>query len=191
MINLLQSLQSSAEEELHRQWGWYLGLGILMVVLGGYCIYAETAATVASVLILGGILIAAGAAYVAALFALRPNFGHGLLMLLMAALYVFVGLSLIKHPELGALTLTLFIAAFLMISGTFRFFSSLWLQLPGYGWAAFSGALSVLLGILLWAQWPISGFWFIGFAVGVAFVFEGIAWSSLGLKFKSVTPQHA
>jgi len=85
----------------------------------------------------------------------------------------------------------LFIAALLVISGTFRFFSSLWLQLPGYGWAAFSGALSVLLGILLWAQWPVSAFWFIGFAVGLTFLFDGVAWASLGLKFKSVAPQHA
>ncbi|MBV8432698.1 MAG: HdeD family acid-resistance protein [Candidatus Eremiobacteraeota bacterium] len=191
MVNLLQNLQASAEEELHRQWGWYLALGILMVALGGYCIYAETAATVAAVLTLGGILIAAGAAYVVALFALRPNFGHALLMLLTAAVYVVVGLSLLKHPELGALMLTLFIAAFLTISGTFRFFSSLWLQLPGYGWSAFSGALSVLLGIMLWAQWPVSGFWFIGFAVGVTLIFDGASWCSLGLKFKSVTPQHA
>ena len=191
MINIVQTLQARAEEELHRQWGWYLALGIVTVVLGGYCIYAETAATLAAVLILGGILIAGGVAYVVALFALRPNFGHGLLMLLTAALDVVVGLTLIRHPEVGALMLTLFIAAFLIVAGTFRFFSSLWLQLPGYGLAAFSGALAVLLGISLWAQWPISGFWFIGFAVGVMFIFDGLAWCSLGLKFKSVAPQHA
>ena len=191
MINIVQTLQARAEEELHRQWGWYLALGIVTVALGGYCIYAEMAATLAAVLILGGILIAGGVAYVVALFALRPNFGHGLLMLLTAALDVVVGLTLIRHPEVGALMLTLFIAAFLIVAGTFRFFSSLWLQLPGYGLAAFSGALAVLLGISLWAQWPISGFWFIGFAVGVMFIFDGLAWCSLGLKFKSVTPQHA
>ena len=191
MLGLLQQLQASVEEELHRQWGWYLALGILMVALGGYCIYAETAATLAAVLILGGILIAGGVAYVVALFAVRPNFGHGLLMLLAAALDVVVGLTLIRHPEVGALMLTLFIAAFLIVAGTFRFFSSLWLQLPGYGLAAFSGALAVLLGISLWAQWPISGFWFIGFAVGVMFIFDGLAWCSLGLKFKSVAPQRA
>ncbi|MBV8371902.1 MAG: HdeD family acid-resistance protein [Candidatus Eremiobacteraeota bacterium] len=191
MINIVQTLQARAEEELHRQWGWYLALGIVTVALGGYCIYAETAATLAAVLILGGILIAGGVAYVVALFALRPNFGHGLLMLLTAALDVVVGLTLIRHPDVGALMLTLFIAAFLIVAGTFRFFSSLWLQLPGYGLAAFSGALAVLLGISLWAQWPISGFWFIGFAVGVMFIFDGIAWCSLGLKFKSVAPQHA
>jgi uncharacterized membrane protein HdeD (DUF308 family) len=191
MANILQTLQASAEEELHRKWGWYVALGILMVVLGGYCVYAEIAATLASVLILGGILIAGGLAYVVTLFALRPNVGHALLMLLTAALEVIVGLTLIRHPEVGALMLTLFIAAFLIVAGTFRFFWSLWLQLPGYGWAAFSGALAVLLGILLWTQWPISAFWFIGFAVGVTFIFDGVAWCSLGLKFKAVTPQHA
>lgn len=191
MIDMIQKLQASAEEELHRQWGWYLALGILMVALGGYCIYAETAATLASVIVLGGILLVAGVAYVIALFALRPNFGHGLLMLLAAVFYGIVGLMLIEHPAIGALALTMFIAALLVVAGTFRFFSALWLQLPGYGWSAFAGVLSVLLGILLWAQWPISAFWFIGFAVGVALFFDGVAWCSLALKFKSVTPQHA
>ncbi|MBV8721067.1 MAG: HdeD family acid-resistance protein [Candidatus Eremiobacteraeota bacterium] len=191
MIGLLENLQASAAEELHRQWGWYLALGLLTVALGVYCIYAETAATMASVIMLGGILIAVGVFYVVALLAARPNFGHGLLMLLTAAFDVFVGLTLIRHPELGALAVTLFIAGLLIVAGAFRFFSALWLQLPQYGWAAFSGVLSVVLGILLWAQWPISAYWFIGFALGLTLVFDGAAWCSLALKFKSVTPQHA
>lgn len=191
MINVLQNLRANAEEELHRKWGWYLAFGILMVALGGYCIYAETAATLASVLVLGGVLIASGAAYVVALFMVRPNLGHALVMLLTAALNVIVGLMLLQHPELGALALTLFIATLLIVGGAFRLFSSLSLQLPGYGWAAFSSAFSILLGVLLWAQWPVSAFWFIGFAVGVSFLFDGFSWCSLGLKFKSVTPQHA
>ena len=36
-------------EHAHKMWGWYLALGIVLVALGAYCIYAETAATVASV----------------------------------------------------------------------------------------------------------------------------------------------
>ena len=191
MINTFQNFQASAGEQLHRLWGWYLALGVLMVGLGAYCIYAETAATLAAVLMLGGILIAAGLAYVVALFTLRPNFGHGLLMLLTAAFNVIVGLMLIRHPEVGALTLTMLISALLIVAGTFRFFTALWAQMPGYGWLAFSGALSAILGILLWAQWPVSAFWFIGFAIGAAFIFDGVAWCSLALKFKNVTTQHA
>ena len=191
MIKFFQDLQASAEEEFRRQWGWYLALGVLMIALGGYCIYAETAATLASVMILGGVLIAAGATYVVALFTLRPNVGHALPMLLMAVLYGIAGLLLLTHPEVGALVLTLFIASFLIVSGTFRFFSALWFQLPGFGWAAFAGALNVILGVMLWAQWPVSAAWFIGFAVGVAFVFDGAAWCSLAMRFRSAAPLHA
>src|SRR5581483_4822925 len=95
-----------------------------------------------------------------------------------------VGLILIEHPALGALTITLFIAVLLIVGGVFRFFSALWFRMPHYGWVAFSGVVSIVLGLLLWAQWPVSALWFIGFAVGVSLIFDGIAWASLALRLK-------
>jgi uncharacterized membrane protein HdeD (DUF308 family) len=104
---------------------------------------------------------------------------------LVGALDIIVGLMLLQHPTAGALTITLLLGALFVFSGIYRFVAALWLQFPYYGWAAFSGLVSLVLGVLLWMQWPISGFWFIGFAVGVNFIFAGIAWSSLALKLKT------
>jgi uncharacterized membrane protein HdeD (DUF308 family) len=39
----------------------------------------------------------------------------------------------------------------------------------------------------LWAQWPISAVWFPGFAVGVNFIFAGIAWAAMGLRLRGGT----
>jgi uncharacterized membrane protein HdeD (DUF308 family) len=111
--------------------------------------------------------------------------GHIILTLLIGVLDIIVGLMLMEHPALGAVTITLFVAALLVFSGVFRFFSALWLQMPQYGWIALSGVISIILGILLWTQWPISAIWFIGYAVGLSFVFEGIAFSSLALRLRS------
>jgi len=44
----------------------------------------------------------------------------------------------------------------------------------------------VILGILLWVQWPVSALWFIGFAVGVSLIFDGAAWTSLAMRLRSV-----
>jgi hypothetical protein len=59
------------------------------------------------------------------------------------------------------------------------------LQFPHHGWAALSGIVTVALGVFLWAQWPTSANWFIGLAVGINFIFAGIAWSATALKLES------
>lgn len=193
MINLFQSVQAAVEEDAHRRWGWYLALGILLVIVGAYCIYSQTVATLASVIALGILLVIAGIGYVVAMFSARAGAGYAFLLLLAAAFNVIVGLMLIEHPEIAALGLTLLIATLLVVGGVFRFFSAIWFHMPQYGWAAFGGILAVLLGLALWAQWPFSASWFIGFAVGLNFLFDGITWCAMALRVKSIaTPlQHA
>ena len=170
--------------DARKHWGWYLALGVVLMLVGLYCIWAEGLATAASVLVLGAILFVAGISQIIGAFMTRGA-GHVILMLLVGVLDIVVGLMLIEHPAIGALTITLFIAAILVFSGIFRFFSALWLQMPQYGWIALSGVISIVLGILLWTQWPISAFWFIGFAVGLSFFFEGVAFTSLAFRLRS------
>jgi len=176
--DVVQSVQ-----ETRREWGWYLALGVLMVVAGAYAIYSTEAATVVSVIALGVILMIAGVAQLIAAFQARGA-GHVILLLLIGALDIVVGLMLIEHPEAGALTVTLLLAALFVFGGIYRFISALWLQFPQYGWVAFSGIITFVLGILLWMQWPFSGEWFIGFAVGLNFIIAGILWSVFAVKIK-------
>jgi uncharacterized membrane protein HdeD (DUF308 family) len=171
--------------EARRLWGWYLAVGIALILIGAYCIWAEVLTTVASVVVLGAVLFVAGLSQIIGAFMARGA-GHVILTLLIGVLNIIIGLMLIEHPAVGALAITLLIAALLVFGGVFRFVSALWLQGPQYGWIAISGVISIVLGILLWAQWPVSAFWFIGFAVGLSFIFEGVAFSSLGLKLKAL-----
>lgn len=164
-------------------WGWCLAVGIVLIIAGLYCIWAEVFATAFSVIVLGAVLFVGGIAQIVGAFGARGA-GHVILMLLVGVLNVIIGLMLIEHPLVGALVITLFIATLLIFGGVFRFFSALWLQVPGYGWIAISGVISIVLGVLLWIQWPFSALWFIGFAVGLSFVFEGISLSSLAFKLK-------
>jgi uncharacterized membrane protein HdeD (DUF308 family) len=169
----------------HRQWGWYLALGILLILVGIYAIYAEGLATLASVFALGIVLLIAGVAQIVGAFMARGA-GHVILLLLVGFLDIIVGFALLQHPAIGALAITLLLAALFLFGGLFRFVSALWLQFPNYGWVAASGVISFILGVLLWTQWPVSAFWFIGFAVGLNFIFAGIAWSSMALRLKAM-----
>lgn len=59
--------------------------------------------------------------------------------------------------------------------------TSLWTQLPGWGWQAMNGVITLVLGILVLAQWPVSGLWAIGLLVGIDLTFYGWAWVALAL----------
>ncbi len=172
-------------QEAHKMWGWYLALGVALVVLGAYAIYAEVIATVASVIVIGTVVMFSGIVQIVAA-AMTRGAGHIILLLLVGVLDIVVGFLLVEHPGLGALMLTLFLAVLFVFGGIFRFVASLWLQFPQYGWVAFSGIVSFVLGVLLWMQWPVSAFWFIGLAVGINLVFAGVTWSSVALKLKNI-----
>jgi uncharacterized membrane protein HdeD (DUF308 family) len=169
--------------QTRKEWGWYLALGILLIAVGAYAIYSGSAATIASVVVLGALLIIGGIAQLIAMFQARGA-GHVILLLLAGALEIVVGFMLIQHPDAGALTVTLLIAALFVFSGIYTFVMANYLQFPQYGWVAFSGIVTAALGVLLWAQFPTSAEWFIGFAVGLNFIITGIAWSVFAFKLK-------
>jgi len=171
-------------DKAHAMWGWYLALGVALIVLGAYALVYGTAATIASVIALGAVCLIAGIVRLFTAFQARGA-GHIILFLLLGVLDLVVGWMLIQHPEAGALVVTLLLAALFVFGGSYSLIGALWLQFPHYGWVAVNGFLSLVLGILLWAQWPISGIWFIGFAVGLNFIFAGVTWSALAFKLRT------
>ena len=110
MKTIAENIAGSVNEA-HKQWGWYLALGIVLVACGAYALYAVTAATIASIIVLGAILCIAGVFQLAAAVFARGA-GHVILALLIGALDLIVGVMLLQHPGAGALTVTLLLAAF-------------------------------------------------------------------------------
>jgi uncharacterized membrane protein HdeD (DUF308 family) len=162
-------------ETLSRNWGWLLALGILMIVLGALAIAAPYGATLAVQFALGWILVIGGIAEAIHAFMAR-GWGGFLLELLSAILYLVVGVLLLVNPVGGALALTIVLAVFLIVEGIFKIMMAMRVRdHRGWGWLLASGVLSVILGVLIWAEWPASGLWVIGLLVGIQLLFTG--WS--------------
>jgi len=158
--------------ELRSSWGWFMSFGVLLVLLGVVCIVGNVAATFATVVTLGWFLLFSGAVGLAHAF--RIHAWEGFFMHLLGALLRgFTGYLLIRYPASGAVTLTLLLASFFVIGGLFRTIGAQALRFPNWGWAVFSGVVSVALGLILLTQLPISSFWFIGFAIGLDMILEG------------------
>jgi uncharacterized membrane protein HdeD (DUF308 family) len=160
-----------------------LVLGILQMILGFIALGYSVALTDVMVFILGIFFIVGGVMQAFEAFSMRNGAGIAL-HLLFAVLYVIAGLYMVFEPTQAAITITLFLAIYFVVSGVFRLVTAASLHHPGWGAAALSGVINLLLGILLWSQWPMSGVIFIGLCVAFDLIFAGIAWISLGLAIR-------
>jgi uncharacterized membrane protein HdeD (DUF308 family) len=174
--------------DLRHKWGWLLAIGISMVVLGAIALFITPAATLGTILVLGWLLVVSGVVETIQSFRVRRWSGI-FLHLIGGVLGILVGLLIVTHPLAGALATTLLFASFFTVIGLFRLVAAIRLKFPHWGWAAFDGAVTLLLGLLLWMEWPVSGLWFIGFAVGISLLLRGWSYIMFAIAVRSVPGQ--
>ena len=163
--------------------GWFLALGIVLIVAGTLAVIYDVTATKLSVLFFGWILIAMGAIEAMQSF-WQPKWGGFFLHLIVGILGVVVGFHLVSSPVAGAMVLTLFIAIYFMVVGLVRAVTAVMMRFPGWGWVFFSGVVSFVLGLLIRQQWPYSGLFAIGLFIGIDMIFSGWSYVMLALAAK-------
>jgi uncharacterized membrane protein HdeD (DUF308 family) len=173
---------------LRRRWGWFLALGIFLIVVGVLAILRPAVATLTVVEVFGFLLLfGAGAEIVSSLWARR--WGGFFLHLLTGLLYLFVGAILLERPALSAAGCTLMLAVFFVASGLFRVVFAFSQQFSGWGWTLLSGIVTLALGVLIWRDLPEAAFWVIGTFFGIDLLFIGWSWVMLGLAVRSIPAQ--
>ena len=168
------------ETGVRKNWGWFLALGIVQIIVGTLAVGFAFSAALASVVTLGVLLLIAGAAQMAAALLAREWEGFFLFMLL-AFLYAVAGFLTLEHPLLAAEGLPLMLAALFLVVGLFRIAVALVGQVPSWGWPFFSGVVTVLLGLAIWLHWPASGLSVVGTLVGIEVIVNGVTWSALAI----------
>lgn len=170
-------------ETLRNHWKWFLALGIGMVVLGTISLGCSVLTTVVAVVAFGFLMLVGGIAEIISAF-WAGKWSGTLIHLLIGILYAVVGVMLIDAPMQGAEQLTLLLAFFLVFSGILRIVFALSEQFTGWGWVLLNGAVTLLLGMLIYKQWPASGLWVIGLFIGIEMIFNGWAWVMLSLTLR-------
>lgn len=172
-------------EEVRKSWGWFLVLGILLLVLGVVCIGKAQTATSFSILALGWVLAISGVLWLVNAF--RAFSGYGFFLYLLNAIIRGVtGYLLIRHPDAGAAGVTMVLAVLFIVGGLFRAAGASVIQFPRWGWTAFSGLVSVALGFYLLASWSAASTYFIGIAIGVDLIFDGAALAGFAAAIRSL-----
>lgn len=170
-------------KSIRENWGWFLSFGILLVILGSLAIGAATFTTFLSVFLIGLLLLTGGIAKVIYSF-WSKDWGGFFTSLLVGLLYGITGAIFIGKPIQSAAALTLLIGSLFVVSGSFKIVSSFIGRFANWGWLLFSGIISLVLGIMVLAEWPSASLWLIGVFVGIDLIVYGWTWVILSISIR-------
>ena len=171
-------------DALRGNWFWFVLLGVGLLVLGMVALGAVGVAALAAAMVIGILLLLSGGAEVIGAFWCRGWSGF-FLHLLSGVLSIVVGLLFIRAPLNALAALTLLIACFLLVNGIFKIVAAVSYRFAAWGWSLASGVIDVVLGVMIWLEWPESALWVIGLFVGINLVFRGMNWIALGLALRA------
>ncbi len=165
----------------------YLWLtGILLIVLGIVAISSPAIVGVAVIYIVGGVLLLAG--IVQFIQGIKESkWSSKLFALILGIVTALCGLAVLAHPIVGMEILTLLLAILFITEGVWKIITSFSFR-PAAGWffVLVSGLLAIVLGVLIWQQWPLSGEYAIGILVGVDLLLTGISMIALALTVRRI-----
>ena len=163
---------------------WSILCGVLLIVLGMFAVASPALAAVAVNAVIAWLIVLAGVVHlVLAFYAHRA--GSLLWKLVVGLAYVVFGVYLIAHPALGVASLTLLLGSLFLVEGIFDI--ALFFQMRAVGgssWILVDGIITLLLGLMIYLQWPSSSNWAIGTLVGVSLIISGVTRLMLSLAVR-------
>lgn len=165
---------------------WMEALGAALIVLGCFALIALIAASMVSVVLIGGLLLAAGSLYFAVTAAYwRVRSGGFALGILLGILCGIAGLLCITRPAGSLIAITFVLGTYFLTTGVVRMAAAVYHRLPGWGWAAAVASIDLLLGLLILAWWPVSSLVVPGALLGVQLVASGVAAVTTGAAIRA------
>lgn len=165
--------QSNASTSI-KKWGW------VVLIAGIFSLLAPLASGIAISMLVGAMLVIAGITRLMNAFQ-----GGGFWSGLFGLMSLLAGFMVMGRPLLGLATLTLVLAVYFVAIGISEIIAAFQIRpVQGWGFLLFSGLISIVLGMMIWNQWPLSGRWAVGVLVGVQLLFSGMTMITLGSVVK-------
>ena len=164
-------------DEAKKNSGFLIFLGVVTVIFGILAVGAPLITGITVAVMVGFLLLFMGIARI--VHALKSRqWGTGIWGTIIGLLAAIAGLMTIFRPMVGLMSLTLFLAAYFLVDGICEIITAFKIKPDqGWGWVLFNGIIAVLLGVMIWRQWPVSGAWAIGILVGIHILMTG--WSMI------------
>lgn len=167
--------------------GFSLALGVLMIILGIIAILAPWEFGIVIVYVVGWSAIFNGIAQI--VYGIRTHTGgRTVLEIVLGLIYIVAGVYLIMHPVGGLLAITLLLASFLLIYGVVALVLAFHMR-PAHGWVwmLVDALVTILLGVLIWAHWPINSEWVVGTLFGISILMSGFSRVMIALTLRQAT----
>ena len=179
--------QQTPSDVMRQASTWSVLWGVLLIVLGAVAIASPMIAAVAVNVVVAWLLVVAGIAHLAVAFHTRAA-GSAVWRTLVGLAYVAFGVYLVVHPVIGVASLTLLLGSLFLVEGILDV--ALYFQLRAVGaagWFLLDGIVTLLLGLLIYLQWPSSSAWAIGTLVGASLIISGVSRVMMSLAVRKAT----
>jgi uncharacterized membrane protein HdeD (DUF308 family) len=180
MSSITPSPQAMAES-IRSNSGWFLALGVIFIVGGVFAIATPFIATLLVSVFIGVVLAIVGIMQIVQAWSMR-SWGGFLWQIIMGLVILAGGIATYISPDLAALWLTLFVAGVFLAKGALQILLGLQTRPhEGSGWIVFAGGISILVGLMILLQWPLSAVYALGVLAGISFIFTGWSYVMLAL----------
>jgi len=173
-------------DEAKKNSGFLIFLGVVTVIFGVVAIGSPLITGVAVSVFVGFLLLASGVTRI--VHALKSKqWGTGFWGTVIGVLGVAAGLLMIFRPLVGLVTMAMLLAIYFLVDGISEIIAAFKIKPDqGWGWVLFNGIIAVVLGLMIWRQWPVSGAWAIGLLVGIHILMTGWSMIILGTGARRV-----
>ena len=168
------------------KWGWFLALGIVLIVAGLAAIAFPFVSTIAAKIMLGWLFLIGGVFMVLHAFSSQGWQGF-IWSLLIGVLYLIAGGYLAFFPLTGLLTLAILLAALFLAEGVAEIIMAFKVRPhEGWGFMLLSGIAALAVGVMIALDLPGSATWALGLLVGINLLFSGWSYIFLALAGRRI-----
>ncbi|TKW66842.1 MAG: hypothetical protein DI616_09490 [Paracoccus denitrificans] len=147
----------------------------MSILAGVFALANPLAATLTAEQVAGWGFLIIGILQIFAVFR-QVSWGGRIWVLLVGVLMVLLGINLLAKPLEGVLALTLTIAALFLVEGIFKIVLSFSLRGTGAFWLVLiSGAISVILAVMIFGNFPASALSILGVLLAVELISNGVS----------------
>lgn len=173
------------QTEVSTKWGWFVALGVGLIILGGIAFGNLFLTTVATVYYVGMLMLIAGIVEIFHAFTVKTWKGF-FFWLLSGILYAAAGIVTFMNPILAAGILTVLLSAALIGAGLFRIWMGFQTKpASGWVWLVLAGILTAIVGIMIAIQLPQMSLIILGMFLAIDLIFQGWAFIAFGLAAKN------
>ena len=170
--------------ELRAKWGWFVALGVVMLIAGIIAMANLFVATVVSVLYVGALMLVSGIFQIVHAFGVK-SWGRFAWWLASGILYAAAGIVAFMNPILASSVLTLLLAATLLAAGVIR----IWVGFESkpnanWGWIVAAGVVTTLAGLIIAIGWPVNSLFVLGIFLAFDLIFQGATLTAFGFALK-------